>query len=309
MTRPTGPHYLETPLRRRGKMDHDLYAWRDTWSQPRLDWQDGTRLGVWIQLAVEWFPMNISNKPFLPDGAPYRAWPDSETYTQRDYGLRVGIFRMLDALKNRGIPVSVFLNARVAERYPILMREILAEGHEIVAAGLDAGAIHHEGLSRAEEAGMIAEALSILRQAGADPVAWHSPSWSQSTRTPRLLVEAGITAMADWANDEVPYAFDSGAGSIVSLPAAVELCDRDMIHVNKHRQHEVEAAMLRAARRLYREAEETGQGRLLTINVSPWLIGQPFRIAMFERILDGIFAMEGARAVTVPQILAATRDL
>lgn len=303
---PTGPDYLLTPLRREG-MDHDFYPWRDTWAAPRLDWGQGTKLGVWIQLAVEWFPMNISGQPFLPIGAPNRPWPDSETYTQRDYGLRVGIYRMMEALRARGVPVSAFVNARVAARYPALARAIREEGWEVVAAGLDAGAIHHEGLTEPEERAMIAEALALLRAAGLAPVAWHSPSWSQSTRTPRLLVEAGMTAMADWCNDEAPYVFETGAGPITALPATLDLSDRDIIGLNKNRQHEFGAAILRAGQRLLAEAEASGAGRLLTFNVSPWLMGQPYRIATFERLLDDLFALEGVAPVRIPEILAATR--
>lgn len=307
--KPTGPDYLITPMRRPGAMDHDFYDWRDTWAAPRLDWGDGTRLGIWIQLAIEWFPLNISGKPFLPIGAPDRPWPDSETYTQRDYGLRVGIFRMMDALRARGVPVSAFLNARVAARYPLLMRHILEEGWEIVAAGLDAGAIHHEGLDEPAERAMIDETLAILRGFDVRPVAWHSPSWSQSSRTPRLLREAGFTAMADWCNDEAPYLFETGAGPIISLPSTLDLSDRDMIGVNKLRQAEFETGILAAAKRLSREAEESGSGRLLTLNMSPWLMGQPYRMATFERILDALSAIELATFVTVPQICAASLDV
>lgn len=309
MIRPTGPAYLETPLRRYRQMDHDFYAWRDTWSERRLQWSGDTTLGVWIQIAVEWFPLNISGKPFLPVGAPNRAWPDTQTYTQRDYGHRVGIYRMMDALKARGLTASAFLNARVAQRYPILMREILGEGWEIVAASLDAGSIHHEGLDEKTEAAMIAETLTIFDGFGVTPVAWHSPSWSQSTRTPRLLVEAGVTAMADWVNDEVPYRFDTGAGEIIALPSTMELSDREMLAVRKQPLQDVERSFIAAARRLTNEAKESGHGRLLTINLSPWIMGQPYRIAAFERILDQIFAMEGAKSVTVPEIIEATIGL
>ena len=306
MTIPTGPAYLDTPLRRTGRMDHDFYPWRDTWQAPRLAWRDQARLGVWLQIAVEWFPMNISGKPFLPVGAPNRPWPDSETYTQRDYGNRIGIFRMMDAIRERNLRASAFLNARVAERYPLLMQHILAERWDVVAAGLDAGAIHHEGLDEEEERGMIAETLAILRAQGAQPVAWHSPSWSQSSRTPRLLREAGITAMADWVNDEAPYPFETGAGCIVSLPTSMELSDREMIQVRKQPLAAVERSFVAAAQRLAREANDSGHGRLLTINLSPWLMGQPYRAAAFERILDAVFAIDGVVSVGVDDILAAS---
>lgn len=308
MMHPTGPAYLETPLRRTAQMEHDFYAWRDTWSAPRLTWPTGATLGIWLQVAVEWFPLDITGKPFLPVGAPARQWPDTQTYTQRDYGLRVGIFRMMDALQARGLRASAFLNARVAERYPLLMRHILEAGWETIAAGLDAGAIHHEGLSIDEEREMIAQSLAMLRAKGAEPVAWHSPSWSQSTRTPSLLMEAGIHAMADWCNDEAPYRFSTDQGSIISLPTSMEMSDREMIGVRKQRLQDVEQSFVAAAERLAREANESGNGRLLTLNLSPWIMGQPYRIAAFERMLDRMSAIEGVAWVDVPQILAATQS-
>jgi peptidoglycan/xylan/chitin deacetylase (PgdA/CDA1 family) len=189
------------------------------------------------------------------------------------------------------------------------MREILSEGWEIVAASLDAGSIHHEGLDEKTEAEMIAETLAIFDGFGVKPVAWHSPSWSQSTRTPRLLLEAGVTAMADWVNDEVPYRFDTGAGEIIALPSTMELSDREMLAVRKQPLKDLEVSFVAAARRLAKEAKESGHDRLLTINLSPWIMGQPYRIAAFERILDEIFAIEGAKSVTVPEIMGATIGL
>lgn len=305
---PTGPEHLQMPKLRAG-MDHDFYAPRDTWSVPRLDFGPDVHLGIWLQIAVEWFPLDISGQPFLPIGAPARPWPDSETYTQRDYGNRIGIYRMMDALAARGMTASAFLNARVAQRYPILARYIREAGWDVVAAGLDAGAIHHEGLHEDTERAMIAEALSLLRAEGLEPAGWHSPSWSQSTRTPRLLREAGITAMADWANDEAPYAFQTGTGTIASLPAAFELSDREILFARQARLADFEANITAAARRLTREAADSGTPRLLCLNLSPWLMGQPFRIAGFERILDMLGGIDGARTVQVADILAASLDL
>ncbi|MBE3638773.1 polysaccharide deacetylase family protein [Mangrovicoccus algicola] len=307
--RPTGPDYLVTPMRRAARMDHGFYDWRDTHGAAHLEFGGGVKLGIWVQLAAEWFPMDTTGQPFLPLGAPHRPWPDSQVYTQRDYGLRIGIYRLLDALAARGLEASLFLNARVASRYPELMRHVLASGHDIVAAGLDMGAIHHEGLSEADERAMIAEALEILAGYGIAPSAWHSPGWSQSSRTPALLSQAGITAMADWCNDEVPYDFATGQGSIVALPNLIELTDKEMIGRSKARLHEYEAAILRAARRLLAEAEQSGSGRILPLHVTSWLMGQPYRIAGFERLLDALAAMPGAGFVTVPQIRAATTTL
>jgi allantoinase len=304
--KPTGPDYLEAPHRRCG-MDHDFYDWRDSHGQSRFQWQGNIRLGVWIQLAVEWFPLNISGQPFLPTGAPNRPYPDTQTYTARDYGNRIGIYRIIAALRAGKATASAFVNARLAQRYPLLLRHLLDEGYEMVVAGLDAGAIHHEGLGEAEERAMIAEALGIFTQLGVVPVAWHSPSWSQSTRTPRLLVEAGVPAMADWPNDESPYPFRTSAGTLISLPAAYELSDRKILIERLNPLADYEDQIRRAFRRLRREAAECGDGRLLTLNISPWIMGQPYRIAALERLLGEIFAPEDVAAVTVADMLAASR--
>jgi len=306
--KPVGDDYLQRAAPRPGQMDHDNYAWRDTWASERLVWPEGIRLGIWLQLAIEWFPLDIAASPFLPVGAPSRPWPDTQTYTQRDYGNRIGIYRLLDALQERGVSASAFLNARVAERYPLLLGHLLDDGLEIVAAGLDAGALHHEGLSEAEERAMIAEALALFSARGVSPVAWHSPSWSQSTRTPQLLREAGVLAMADWGNDEAPYRFATAAGSILSLPSSYELSDRELLANRHYRLDELLDAFMGAAQRLLYEAEDSGHGRLLTLNLSPWLMGQPYRIAAFEQLLDQLFALPGTASVGVPQIIAASRD-
>ncbi len=306
MARPVGPDYLATPRRGPG-MDHDFYDWRATWAQPRLR-PGAVRLGVWFQVAVEWFPLDIAAHPFLPIGAPPRPYPDTQTYTQRDYGNRVGIYRMMDAFRGAGAPASAFVDARLAARYPLLVRHIREAGWEIVTAGLDAGALHHEGLAEDTERGMIAGALALLRAAGVEPAVWHSPSWSQSTRTPALLVQAGMRAMADWPNDEAPYEFRTPSGPILSLPAAYELSDRKILIERSNTLADFEDQMLRAFRRLRREAAEGPGGRLLTVNLSPWIMGQPYRIAALERLLAAFLdGGEDVAVVTVPEIEAAWR--
>lgn len=298
-----GAGYVTYPERHRG-MDHGFYPWRAAGTAPGLDWGEGLRLGVWISVAVEWFPLDISGKPFLPMGAPYRPYPDTQTYSQRDYGNRIGIYRMMDAFRAAGVTPSAQINAHVAARYPLLMRHILEEGWEVIAAGLDMDHLHHDGLDPAAEAGWIDTALAILRDAGAVVEGWHSPNWSQSQRTPELLARAGLRYMVDWPNDDFPYAFDTGAGTILSLPAAYELSDRKILHERLNPIDEFEHQIGAALDRYLAEAAD-GRGRLMALNLSPWLMGQPYRIAVLERLLARIGAMEATRCVTAAEVCAA----
>ncbi|ADO43042.1 polysaccharide deacetylase family protein [Ketogulonicigenium vulgare] len=301
---PVPPGYTDYPLRQHAKMDHNLYDWRNSLTQPVLRWPGQQRIGLWVQLAVEWFPLDIAKKPFLPIGAPARPYPDTQTYTQRDYGNRIGIYRLMDAFKAAGITPTAFVNARLAQRYPMLMRDIIAEGYEIAAASLDAGTIHHAGLDIAAERAVILETLDIFKSFELSPRAWHSPSWSQSHHTAQLLVEAGITEMADWPNDELPYPFETPAGQILSLPGAYDLSDRAILIERGNTVADFNDQILRAHRQLQSETE-TGQHRLLTINLSPWVMGQPYRIAALEKLLQTLVADPATRPVTIADIRGA----
>src|SRR5690606_22060632 len=89
--------YLDYPLRRYG-MDHDRYDWSILPQRPRVSWPGGARVALWVVPALEWFPLNMKGKPFKPMGAMQTAYPDLRHYTLRDYGNRVGIFRVMQSL-------------------------------------------------------------------------------------------------------------------------------------------------------------------------------------------------------------------
>src|SRR3546814_20651219 len=82
--------------------------------------------------------------PILPEDKPFRApghmvtpYPDYRHYTSREYGTRVGFYRMLDACARDGARVSVAANGAIAARYSQVIPAILAEGHELVAHYID----------------------------------------------------------------------------------------------------------------------------------------------------------------------------
>jgi len=92
--------YLEYPKCGYG-MDHDRYAWSQLHTRKKVAWPDGARVALWIVPALEWFPLDMKGKPFKPPGAMVTSYPDLRHYTLRDYGNRVGIFRIMNALAAR----------------------------------------------------------------------------------------------------------------------------------------------------------------------------------------------------------------
>ncbi len=299
-----GQEHLEYPLRRYG-MDQDRYDWSPLPARKPVAWPGGARVALWVVPALEWFPLDMKGQPFKPPGAMQTAYPDLRHYTLRDYGNRVGIHRIMDALGQRGIPASVAVNAAVAVRYPSLLQACVDRGWEVIANGLDMDHLHHGGLAEAEERDWIAKSLKILREASGQPVrGWLSPAKSESHHTPDLLAEAGVDYVCDWVNDDMPYAMRTRAGALHAMPHPVDIDDYTILVQNHHTEDDFRDALIDQFDLLYRESSPEN-GRVMAISLHPWVIGQPYRIAALEQALDHIMRHRGVWAATGSQILDA----
>ena len=107
-------------------------------------------MALWVAVHVAEFPMDMPRTPFVAPGGVDRPYPSYWDYTQRDYGNRVGIYRLMRTLDARGLRATALVNSAVAKRYPALASEIAASQWEVAAAGVDMGRLHHGGLAEAE---------------------------------------------------------------------------------------------------------------------------------------------------------------
>ena len=299
--------YLDYPLRRHG-MDHERYDWSMLPQRKPVAWPGGARIALWVVPALEWFPLDMKGQPFKPPGAMQTSYPDLRHYTLRDYGNRVGIFRIMQALERHGIRATAAVNAAVAARYPSLIQACLKRGWEIVANGLDMDHLHHGGLAEADERHLIAQTLDVLRQATGGAVrGWLSPAKSESFATPDLLAEAGIEYLCDWVNDDMPYAMRTRAGSMHAMPHPVDIDDYTILVQNHHTEDDFRDALIDQFDLLYREATPEN-GRLMAISLHPWVIGQPYRIRALEEALAHIMRHRGVWAATGSEILDAWKS-
>jgi peptidoglycan/xylan/chitin deacetylase (PgdA/CDA1 family) len=210
------PSYLNYEARRRG-MDHDLYPGSNLFQRQPVQWPEKKKVALWCVVSLEWFPMTPSDTPFRAPGHMQTPYPDYRHYTSREYGTRVGFYRLLDAFDKVGAKMSVAMNAAIAERYPRIVEDILAAGHEIVAHSTDMNGTIASGLAEEEERALIVRSSEVLERAtGSRPRGWLSIARSESWNTPRLLTEGGFEYVCDWPNDELPYRMSTEAGDIVS---------------------------------------------------------------------------------------------
>lgn len=296
--------HLQYPMRRYG-MDHDRYEWSMLPRRTPAAWPGQARIALWVIPALQWFPLDMKGQPFKPPGALQTAYPDLRHYTLRDYGNRVGIFRIMQALDRHGIRATAAMNAAVALRHPHLVQACLARGWEILAHGMDMDRLHHGGLPVEQERLWIGQSLQILRQASGQPVrGWLSPGKSQSFSTPDLLREHGVDYGCDWANDDMPYAMRTARGPLHAMPHPVDLDDAAILVHNHHTENDFRDQICDQFDLLYREARP-GDGRILAISLHPWVSGQPYRIGALEEALAHVMRHRGVWAATGAEILDA----
>lgn len=292
-----GQDYFRYPRRTKG-LDHDRFDSRYLRDLPKANWPDGQRLKIWATVHLEHFPMDMPAKPFVPPGGMDRPYPSVWDFSTRDYGNRVGIFRLFKVLDRHGVKATAAMNSAVAERYPFLLEEILRRDWEVAAAGTDMGQLFHGERDPADEAAQIARSFATLRRLSGQAVTgWHSPAHSQSAATPDLVAGQGAKYIADWINDDMPYAFRTKAGDLTQMPLSWDLSDHKILHSQNMAVADYEWQINAAFDALDAESRDRG-ARILSLSLSPWIIAQPSRIRTLDRLLTRFLAVEGVGSST-----------
>ncbi len=281
-------------------MDQSLYDWRPATARSKGRWPGDRGLAVMIVLPVEWHMLDPSGKPFKHPGAMQTTWPDLRHYTTRDYGPRVGAYRLLRALKDAGLKATVPVNGIALDRYRPLVEAALEEGHEVAAHGWSTDAINHSGLSGDEERALVARTRDAFDAAGLKPRGWMSPARQQSFRTLSLIAEAGFDVCLDWEQDEVPVAMTTDAGVVHAVPLMNELDDRTLLIDRRQTEDAWADQVLEAAAYLKADAGVDDR-RVLGFTLTSYVAGQPFRMSAVRRILAGL-ADGGAWSATASEL-------
>jgi peptidoglycan/xylan/chitin deacetylase (PgdA/CDA1 family) len=281
--------YTQYPKRREG-YDHDLYKWSNMHEREAVSWPNGS-VAVWLCVSLEWFPI-APGGPFKAPGHMVTPYPDYRHYTSRDYGNRVGVWRMLDAFAEARVKASFATNAAIAERYPALIEAIQSAGHEIIAHSTDMNGTIDATLGQDTERALIGDAMTRLEKAtGTRPKGWLSIARQQSFHTLNILKDEGLTYCCDWVNDELPYRFANG---LIDLPLNHELSDRTIITVQQQSADCWTQSMRDAFDWLAKEAAGSGSGRMLPIHLTPYIMGLPYRIGALECLLADLVEREEA---------------
>ena len=293
---PLPDNYLKYSHRKYG-FDHDHFAWTPDTKRAPLQLKSGAKAAAFIVVPLEFFPLNPPAEPFKHPGAMKTPYPDLRHYTTRDYGNRIGVYRILKVLNEFGIKATFAVNAEIAKRYPPLVDAISNAGHEIAAHGVSTAHIHHDALSEQQETALVSECRSTFP----DATTWMSPARNESYRTPRIIAELGFKTLLDWEADQRPLPFKTESGNLTCLPLMHELSDFKLMVDNRQQADDWADQILEAAEFHIADHERSG-AQCFGFTLTPYVVGQPFRIHALRRVVEGIARLDGLEVATAQEI-------
>lgn len=288
------------------KQDYGPFRYIPINRRPKLTWPNGARVALWVIPNLEFFPL-LDPIPAHPgQKASDSHIPGVRQWGQRDYGNRVGIFRIMEVLERHGIRATATCNSDICDFHPEIIEDAMKLGWEFMGHNKKQTA-WLDTIPPEEERGVIHRCLARLEQAtGKKPVGWLGSGLTETWNTLDYLVDEGMLYVSDWVNDDQPYRMDINGKRLIYLPYSYEINDAPQINY-RDRSIDEFAQMIRLQfDTLYREGAQSG--RVMAICLHPWLIGVPHRIAGLDAALKYICAHEGVWKATGEEIVRAYLD-
>jgi peptidoglycan/xylan/chitin deacetylase (PgdA/CDA1 family) len=262
---------------------HGRYGYSPIIEGTGYTWPGGKRLAVYVALNLEQYAFG---KGLTEELVPATGQPDVLNFAWRDYGNRVGAWRLLELFDSIQVPVTVLVNSEIYGACPSLVAAYRARGDEIACHGRT-NSEAQSGLDEAEERRLIREATETVgRHEGAQPAGWLGPWIAETGATPDLLQEAGYTYLLDWCFDDRPVWLSTRGGRILSVPYPQELNDSSAIVGRRVGASEFADMVVDQFDEML---EQSDSGALVMgLALHAYVIGQPFRIRHLRRALKHI---------------------
>jgi peptidoglycan/xylan/chitin deacetylase (PgdA/CDA1 family) len=280
---------------------HGRYAYSAIVERPPYDWPNGARLAAYVAVNLEQFPFGEGLGPELN---PRQPEPDVVNHSWRDWGNRVGVWRLLELFDAHAVPCAALANAALYDHCPQVLAAFRRRGDEIVGHGRT-NAERQSEMDEPAERAMIEEVTArIARAEGRPPAGWLGPWVSETRVTPDLLEEAGYRYLLDWGHDDQPvWLRTRSGGRILSVPYPRPTNDLPLMHGAKAAPS-VWADILIDQ---FDEMLEQSRRQPLVFNLSlhPYLTGHAFRLRQLRRVVERIAGARERIWLTRPGEIAA----
>jgi peptidoglycan/xylan/chitin deacetylase (PgdA/CDA1 family) len=279
---------------------HGRYEFSPIVARAPYDWPGGRRLAVYFALGLEHYAFDEGMTENLVPGVPR---PDVLNTSWRDYGNRVGAWRLLGAFEEHGLPLSILLNTALYEHAPALLAACRKAGCEIIAHGYSNSDVM-AGMDEPTERSYIrAVTERIEEQEGVRPQGWASPWIAETAATPDLLQEAGYRYLLDWCMDDQPVWMKTRGGPILAMPYSQELNDSSTVIGRQAAASEFCDMIVDQFDELRGAARD--QPLVMSVILHSFISGQPFRLRALRRALDHILRNADTVWFTQPALIAA----
>jgi peptidoglycan/xylan/chitin deacetylase (PgdA/CDA1 family) len=266
------------------RRDPGLYDYLPYADRPPIRWPGDARVAFWVAPNVEFYELAPPKNPARAAWA--RPSPDVLNYAYRDYGNRVGFWRMLEAMKRCGMRGSVSLNVAMCEHHPEIIQACAEHGWEFYSHGTY-NTRYLMGMSEEQERAVIQDSIDTIRKhTGQRLDGWLAPALTYTDNTLNLVAEMGLTYICDLFQDDQPGPVKVRKGRLTSVPYSLEMNDVIVYNINLVQPRRYADILKRQFDRLYTEGEKSGT--VMCIPLHPYLVGQPYRMAAFEEALSYI---------------------
>jgi allantoinase len=251
-----------------------------------FSWPDDRGLAALVYLNIEHF-LYDSPSPIGLSHAQLGRSPDVLNYAWREYGIRVGVWRLMEMLDRHHVEVTVGLNSEVCRQYPNVVEACLSRNWEIVGHGVT-NSIQMYGLSREDQRSVIRESLATIESAtGTRPSGWLGPGLAETDDTLQLLSDEGVRYVADWGiADDMPFWLCGTTESLVAMPYSLETNDLT-VYLLQQRDTRQAFHQFRAQFDTL-HAESTQRPKVFALVLHPYLSGVPHRIGMLNEFFEHV---------------------
>jgi allantoinase len=274
---------------------YDYLPYRD---RPKITWPGGARVALWVAPNIEFYELD---PPANPQRAPWaRPHPDVLAYSHRDYGNRVGWWRMMEAMDAAGVRGSVSLNVAMCDHHPEIIEACNERGWEFFSHGIY-NTRYVYGMDERQERAIIEDSIRTIRdRTGQTMAGWLAPALSCNPWTFDLLAEYGVLYTCDLFHDDQPTPLHVKAGRLISIPYSLEMNDTIVYNTYSSPPRHYATVIRRQFEQLYEEG--AASGTVMCIPLHPYLVGQPHRIDGFAEALAAIAGHEGVWCATGREI-------
>jgi peptidoglycan/xylan/chitin deacetylase (PgdA/CDA1 family) len=277
-----------------GRYEHSAITHR-----PRFEWPNKARLAVYFALGVEHYAFGEGITENLVSGMPH---PDVLNASWREYGNRVGAWRLLRYFSDVGIPLSILLNSAVCEHAPDLIDAARLAGCEFIAHGYS-NSDSLAGLAEAAESAYVERVAQQMQgSTGTRPLGWASPWIAETLSTPDILSEHGYTYVLDWCMDDQPVWLKTRGRPLLSVPYSQEINDSSTIIGRRSSATDFASMIIDQ----FDEMRETPGDEPLVMSVilHSFISGQPFRLRALRRAVEHVAKHASALWITNPGSIA-----